>query len=125
MFVDARLAARIDRIEVRVSHAVAAAIDGAYVIEIGDGAAVFARNGSPLNKVIGAGFDGPLDEAVLARIERAWTEPVRVELAALASPDAAAQLGQRGYQLLGFENVLVRPLGDEPPPALDVRVSSD
>ena len=89
---------------------------------------MFARLGSPINKLIGAGFAGPLDEALLGSIEATWRErdePVRVELATLASTEAATQLSARGYQLLGFENVLVRSLAAVPSPAEDVRVAAN
>ncbi len=62
---------------------------------------------------MGAGFDGPLEPELLARLEADWharNEPVRVELATLASVEAAQQLSARGYALAGFEHVLVRPL---------------
>jgi len=64
------------------------------------GAAVLVRAGSPINKLIGAGFDGPIDAAQLAGIEADWHahgEPMRVELASLASAAAAEQLGARGW----------------------------
>lgn len=125
MFVDSQLAARIDRVEARLSRAVAEGIPGAHVVEVGGGAAVFGRSGSPVNKLIGAGFDGALDDAALATVEAAWSEPLRIELATLASPDAAAQLSRRGYHLLGFEAVLVRPLDDAPAPAHDVGADDD
>lgn len=115
--MDPATAARIDRAEARLSIAVAVAAAPPcfdLVTPVGDGVGVLVRGGSPLNKVIGVGFDGPLDVDALARLEAAWHargEPVRVELASLASAAAAAQLGARGYRLLGFEHVLVRPLG--------------
>jgi GNAT superfamily N-acetyltransferase len=120
MFIDAHVAARIERVESRLSRAVAVPIAGARIIEIAGGTSVFARVGSPVNKVIGVGFDGPVD---LAPIEPTWDEPVRVELATLASPAAAASL--IGYQLMGFENVLVRALGDVPAPPIDVGTNDD
>jgi hypothetical protein len=132
MAVDSSLAARIDRVEARLVHAVASAVAAndatarTQVIAIGDGIATFARSGSPVSKVIGVGFDGPLDAAVLATIETAWREreePVRVELASLASTDAALQLSERGYHLLGFEHVLVRSLATLPPRAQHVDVT--
>ncbi|HLL23671.1 MAG TPA: GNAT family N-acetyltransferase [Kofleriaceae bacterium] len=125
MFVDSHLAARIDRVEARISRAIAAAIPGSSVIDVDGGVAVFTRPGSPINKIVGAGFDGPLDEAELARAEAVWPEPVRIELATLASPEAAAQLSARGYRLLGFENMLVRPLVEEAAPAHEVRTDDD
>lgn len=113
MFTDAALAARIDRVEARLSHAIAGPIAGALVHDIGGGFSVLARHGSPINKVVGIGYTGPLDPTLLAEVEAAWRlrgEPTRVELSTLADPDVAQQLGARGYRLLGFEHVLVRPI---------------
>ncbi len=113
MFLDAAAAARIDRVEARLSLAVAAPLDNAFITALHGGAAVLSRPGSPINKIIGVGFDSLLDERVLADIEAGWRargEPVRVELATLALPVVAEQLGARGYRLLGFEHVLVRPI---------------
>jgi len=53
----------------------------AFVREVGAGIASFARPGSPLNKLIGAGLDGSLDERLLDDRERAFREagePVRI-----------------------------------------------
>lgn len=119
MFVPQDLAARIDRAEARLSLAVATAARTAdpalsvHTLAIGGGAAVLLRPGSPMNKLIGLGFTGPLDPDLLATIESTWHrhhEPVRVELSSLADPAVAAQLGDRGYRLRGFEHVLARPL---------------
>ena len=113
MFIDAATAARIDRVEARLSLAVAAPIEHAFITALHGGASVVARPGSPINKIIGVGFDTVLDERVLADIEAGWRargEPVRVELATLALPAVAEQLGARGYRLAGFEHVLVRPI---------------
>jgi len=121
MFADAMLAARIDGAESRLSAAVAAAVaDQSFtqVVPLEGGAAVLARPGSPVNKVIGIALDGPPDEIALHRIEEAWRErgePVRVELSSLADPEAAMWLTGRGYRLHGFEHVLVRELVELPP----------
>lgn len=114
MFVTASMAARIERAESRAAVAVAevarARGDSVLVEPIDGGAAVFGGPGEPFNKVAGLGFSGePLDEAVVARIERefdARRAPIRVELSTLAHPDAATLLTRRGYLLIGFENVL-------------------
>src|SRR5512143_3080539 len=98
MFADARTAARIDRAEARLSLDLAKAIPGAWAREIGGGAAVYARPRSPINKLIGAGFDGALDAAELEEVEaacRARGEGVRAELSELADPAALAQLVAR------------------------------
>lgn len=133
MFVDVALAARIDQVEARLSRAVA---DGArgrgapgLTVPIGGGVAVLARPGSPVNKVIGAGFAGPLPSAELAALTGAWAahgEIVRVELATLADPAALAGLGEHGFRTVGFEHVLVRPLaGSLPGPAAHVAITVD
>lgn len=115
--MDLATALRIDRAEARLSVAIAesAASPRLHLVHaLAGGAAVLVRPGSPINKIIGAGFEGELDADILAEIEGRWRghgEPVRVELASLASTAAAAQLGARGYRLLGFEHVMVRPIG--------------
>ncbi|AUX38882.1 GNAT family acetyltransferase [Sorangium cellulosum] len=119
MFADVELAARIDQAEAHLCIAIATAVrehhpdTGVLIAPFAGGAATYLRPQSPLNKVIGAGFAGPLDERALAAVEAPfWSrgEPVRVELATLASPEVGAQLTARGYQLRGFENVLGLPL---------------
>jgi hypothetical protein len=75
--------------------------------------AAFTEPGSPLNKVAGLGFSASFDEAAFAAIERAYAErgaAVQVELATLADPALAKRLTRRGYELVGVENVLGRPL---------------
>lgn len=113
MFADPALAAQIDRAEARLSaaFAVAAGAAGAAVLDqaLGGGRAVLVRPGSPVNKLIGVGFDGALDEAALAAVEKAWAaqgEPMRVELSTLAAPEVGRQMTGRDYRLDGFDNVL-------------------
>jgi GNAT superfamily N-acetyltransferase len=70
--------------------------------------ASYTGPGSPLNKIAGLGFAGPVDEAALAEIERMFHdrgEPAQVELSSLAEPSVAPLLTRRGYVLYGFENV--------------------
>lgn len=108
------LAARIDRTEARLSQGVAQALaatgaPGGLVTPLAGGFAVFARPGSPMNKLIGCGFDGVIDERELAAVEDAWRargEPVRFELSTLIDAEVFAGLAARGYRLMGFENVL-------------------
>ncbi|HEU0033943.1 MAG TPA: GNAT family N-acetyltransferase [Kofleriaceae bacterium] len=132
MFVDAALAARIDRVEAQMCTAIARTVRDPdarmLVLDVGGGAAVFAGAGAPVNKLIGLGF-APLDTTALAaaldEVEAAWQargEPVRVELATVAEPDAAALLSARGYQLVGFEHVLVRRLDALPEPVAGIAV---
>jgi len=132
MFVDTTTALRVDEAEAALTRSVVEAViasgraPGAFLRTLGSGVAAYLRPGSPMNKVIGVGFDGPIDEDALADIEqehRLRGEPVRVELSTLARPESAARLSARGYRLLGFENVLVRSLATAPtPPVAEVRV---
>jgi GNAT superfamily N-acetyltransferase len=131
MFADAALAARIDRAEGRLCSRLATSSSGhraAFVLPINGGVAVFAGPHSPINKVIGVGFDGPLDPAGMDTIEERWAaqgEPVRVELSILADPAVVAILAGRGYRLQGFENVLATRIPDAPPsPAPDIAVET-
>ncbi|MBL9078849.1 MAG: GNAT family N-acetyltransferase [Planctomycetes bacterium] len=115
MFAPPDLARRIEAAEAGLltalaRHATAAAVTGAPLVEaIDGGAAVFVRPGAPMNKLVGIGFDGPLDAARLATIEAAFaarSAPLQVELATLARCEAAQQFAARGYRLVAFENVL-------------------
>jgi ribosomal protein S18 acetylase RimI-like enzyme len=119
MFADATLAARIDRAESRLTSGAAEAIRDAglqkrvVIMPIAGGTAVYAGPAAPMNKLIGLGFDGPLDLSVLNEVEREWrdrAEPVRVELSILAHPAIGETLTEHGYRLHGFENVLGRSL---------------
>ncbi len=125
LFASTELAARVERAEVGLLAAGAAevrrrrpALD-VYVEELGGGLAAWTGPDSPLNKVAGLGFAGPLDEAAFTRVEErllARGGPVRVELSTLAEPGLAASLSRRGYTLAGFENVLGLALADWPAP---------
>jgi GNAT superfamily N-acetyltransferase len=121
MFASVALALRIDAAEARLSRSVALGLPaagdgdgGPFAMPIGAGFGVFAKPGSPVNKVIGLGIDVPIEEGELVAIEeavRARGEDTRVELATLARPDVCKLLTGRGYQLHGFENVLGLDLG--------------
>ena len=116
MFTDSALAARIDRSEARLCAEMAGRTDTHLVLPISGGQAVYAGPRAPMNKLIGLGFDQPLDLAALAAIEEEWRrrqEPVRVELSNLTDPQIPLALSGRGYQLHGFENVLGHSLDRE------------
>jgi GNAT superfamily N-acetyltransferase len=123
MFADLDLAARIENAEASLTREAARAFgcsnfnSTAFAIDIGAGVASFLRPGSPMNKVIGI-FGGLPPEAQVVQLEHRYrerAEAVRVELSTLAEPDIGRRLTERGYRLLGFENVLGRSLTvDEP-----------
>lgn len=123
MFTDADLAARIDQAEGRLCAGIARAIKeddpqaASAVIDVADGVAVFAGQGSPTNKLIGAGFGALPTAEVLGDVERlfaAQASPLQAEIATLADPALHAMLARRGYRPQGFENVLGCALGSRP-----------
>jgi GNAT superfamily N-acetyltransferase len=126
LFASTSLAARIEGAERRLLEDGASACarrrpgTGVFARPLAGGVATFTGEGSPLNKVVGLGFAGPLDEDALEAVERAFAErgsAVQVELSCLADPSIGAVLTGRGYRLQGFENVLGRALPVEPVPA--------
>jgi ribosomal protein S18 acetylase RimI-like enzyme len=85
----------------------------ASLFEAGGGRAVFGRLGSPLNKVLGLGLDGPVSDDDLDAIEgfyAARQSPVAIELCPLAAIDLPARLVARGYVPRMFESELARAL---------------
>ena len=137
LFGSTDLAERIERVETQMITAATEAARqrvgaGAFVIPVAGGAACYADDGSPLNKIVGLGFaDVPHGDA-LDEIERAFAArctATQVELANLADPAIGAVLTSRGYQLVSFENVLGRSLHGElrpvTPPGVEVRPSDD
>ncbi|WP_243858385.1 GNAT family N-acetyltransferase [Mycobacterium sp. DL440] len=134
LFCGVDLARRIEKAEsdLIVAATRAARDRGAdgLTLPVAGGFACFAETGSPMNKVVGLGFGGVPDEAVLGEIERAFAaagSETRVELSSLADPEIAALLSGRGYRLVEFENVLGRPIGVEAPlvTEVDVRRAAD
>ncbi|MFI5509456.1 GNAT family N-acetyltransferase [Mycobacterium sp. NPDC051804] len=135
-FCSTALAERIERAEAGL---ITAGADAArrrggegFEVPVAGGAACFAGENSPFNKVVGVGFGGVPSAAELDEIETAFAargSATQVELAHLADPDIAAALTARGYQLVSFENVLGRllvgPLERITPPGVDVRPSDD
>jgi len=119
LFASTSLAARVERAECQLLADSAEAAthrrpgEGVFATPLAGGIATFTAPGSPLNKVAGLGFAGPLNESELDEVEKAFAErgsPVQVELATLADPSVIGMLNTRGYALQGFENVLGRSL---------------
>lgn len=123
LFASVSLAARIERAECRLLTASAEAVRrrraaDVMVRSIAGGVATWTSAGSPLNKVVGLGFHGPVEHDVLESLERELERrgsPLRVELSSLADPSVGALLSRRGYALIAFENVLGRALPAEAP----------
>jgi GNAT superfamily N-acetyltransferase len=120
MFASVALATRIEQAEARLTRALAAGVvePPPLLRDLAGGISAVTRPGSPLNKIIGIGFLGHLDERALDEVESDWRErqePARIELATLADPNIGLQLTGRGYRLQGFENVLGLALANRPP----------
>lgn len=125
LFCDVALARRIERAETELIITAARASGSrtpegtGFVIPLAGGAAAFAEDGSPVNKVAGLGFEGLPTADDLDAVEHAYAArhvPCQVELCHLADPEISVQLGQRGYRLESFENVLGRALDGAPTP---------
>ena len=115
MFATSSLARRIERAETELVASAAAAcarrVPVAQLINrrIAGGVAVFVEHGCPFNKVTGVGFDGVLAEDELEATEAAFgarKAPLQFEVSSLGDPAVHKQLTRRGYDLVGFENVL-------------------
>ena len=114
MFATASLAARIERAESgsieEMARAAAARIGDDVVIRpIGGGLAVYAGPDSPVNKLAGLGFAPVPAVSELEAIEQEFARrgaPLQVEFATLGDPTIPRMLTGRGYDLIGFENVM-------------------
>src|SRR5215218_9808997 len=113
VFASTTLAARIEKAEAAVALDFAEAARGrgkdVLIEPIGGTSAVYGGPGEPYNKIAGLGFGAALDEAALADLEARYDErgaEIRVEQCTLADPAVATLLTRRGYELIGYENVL-------------------
>jgi ribosomal protein S18 acetylase RimI-like enzyme len=115
LFATASLAKRIEKAEATLiteaARATASRIgpDNVFIRQFGGGVAIHAGDGAPFNKVAGLGFLGVPDGQHFEEIEQelaARNSPVQVEISTLAYPALARMLTERGYALVGFENVL-------------------
>ncbi|HJR61936.1 MAG TPA: GNAT family N-acetyltransferase [Vicinamibacterales bacterium] len=120
MFATASVARRIERAEAGLiaegARAAARRLPAGQLMirEMQGGVAAFVEPGAPFNKVAGLGFDGVPPPEVLDALEREFAErqaPLRFEVATLANPEVVRTLTRRGYELVGFENVLGLALG--------------
>lgn len=133
LFASVDLAARVEAAECALLTACVAASarrrGEVLARPLAGGLASFVAAGSPLNKIAGLGFAGPVDPADFAAVEdefrRRGAAP-QVEVATLADPSILALLQDRGYRLVGFENVLACPLPAQAPataPAIEITPS--
>jgi len=110
------LARRVDRAEIDFC-ALAGQVGserGIERLEAGGGLALYGKQGSPLNKMLGLGLHGPVTDADLDRIERFYRErksPAQIELCPLAAADVAPRLSARGFVVQAFEAQIAKSLG--------------
>jgi GNAT superfamily N-acetyltransferase len=119
MFATASLAGRIERAEsstiAELAEAATARLgpDRVFVASLGGGVAVHAGSESPINKFAGLGFAPAPGTDELDAVEAEFARrqsPLQVEFASLGDPAVPKMLTGRGYELIGFENVLGLPL---------------
>jgi len=99
------------------------------VERVAGGYAIYAGEGSPLNRAAGLGLHGPVVKTDLQSIEQFYAScgaPPRVDLCPLADPSLLHLLNLGGYRLEQFYSVLVCTLSEDvvpvPLPA-EVRIS--
>jgi GNAT superfamily N-acetyltransferase len=103
------LARRVDRAE--IEFCAVAAGRGVATLDSGGGRALYGIAGSPLNKVLGLGLDGPVTNQDLDRIDAFYASrgaQPQIELCPFAYSDVAPRLCARGYVVQGFESQLGR-----------------
>ena len=133
LFCSTSLAGRIEHAEAQLIALASAPARqrnrSGFATPLGGGVACFAEPGSPMNKVVGLGFDGALDPVALGAIELEYAireTPTQIELSSLADREVAVLLSRRGYRLVAHECVLGRRLDCALPvatsPGIDVRV---
>jgi GNAT superfamily N-acetyltransferase len=95
------------------------------------GQAIFAGINSPLNRVIGMGFERPVNMEDLECIEAFFaTKNVtpRIDICPLTDKTLLEALRQNHYEIEAFQNILICPLSDEPhnqiPKNMEVRQAS-
>lgn len=139
MFVSMELAASIEAAEAALLAAIVAGSKqrrpelDAWSEQIAGGCAGYAGPDVPVNKISGLGFGGMPDPDQLAAIEARYHErnaSVVAEIATYADPGIYSVLGERGYRLAAFEDVvgiaLPAPVGVRAPSvALEVVPSGE
>jgi GNAT superfamily N-acetyltransferase len=88
---------------------------------VAGGFAVFAGDGSPLNRAVGLGLHGPVTDTDLDHVEQLYLSrqaTPRIDLCPLADPSLLALLREHNFLLERFFNVMARPLTNEDAAAL-------
>ena len=95
------------------------------------GQAIFAGMDSPLNRVVGMGFDRPVNLDDLECVEAFYASKnifPRIDICPMADSSLFESLRQKNYLIEAFQNVLVLPLSDihnfQMPKGIEVRQSN-
>jgi len=104
---------------------------GTAVAPVAGGYAVYVGRGSPLSRAVGLGMSGPVTPEELEGVEQFYhsrASVARIELCPLADRSLLDWLNQKGYQVVEFKNVWVRPLNRgesflSPHPGMRVRAA--
>jgi GNAT superfamily N-acetyltransferase len=110
---DTALARRIEAAEAANARGCTAIHPLAASMEAAGGVVVFAGADSPLSRAAGMGLSGPVSGAELDCIEAFFRDRGArgaIDVCPLADPSLVERLGDRGYRVTGFDNVLVKRL---------------
>ena len=113
VFSDLQLARRVEAAEAANARGCTAIHAEAAALEVGGGCAVFVGAASPLSRAVGIGLNGPVSEAEIDQLEafyRSRGGKAVIELCPLADGGLLDTLGDRGYRVTEFNNVLVKRL---------------
>jgi GNAT superfamily N-acetyltransferase len=112
-------ARRVEDAQARQAASFAAAVlrldpaSGARSVAVGGGMAVYAGRGSPVSLAIG--LLSEISAADLDRIEEVLGSPTQIELTPHAHPSLPRLLGERGYRVAEWHQMLARPLETQLP----------
>jgi len=112
-FADAALARRLEAAEAANARGCCASPDGADVLDVAGGCAIFVGADSPLTQAVGIGLNGPVTAAEISCLEaffRSRGARVSIDLCPLADPGLIETLAARGYRAAEFNNVLLKRL---------------
>ncbi len=110
-FADAALARRLEAAE--AANARGCSPDGASVLEVAGGCAIFVGPNSPLTQAVGLGLNGPVRPSEIDTLETFFRDRgarISIDLCPLADHGFLEALAARRYCPAEFNNVLVRRL---------------
>ncbi len=110
---DLALARRMEEAEAANAFQIGRVAPGGqvHVEPVCGGCAMFAGVGSPLTHAMGIGMAGPVTDEEFDRLEEFFRErgsPSLIDLCPMADPTVLENVTRRGYQVLEFNNLLLR-----------------